>query len=58
MRFILPIHLYDRFHTMDGDHSAKSLDAGANSATKGGADFTEAIHEGAHQAVRSPHRHS
>ena len=36
---------------MDGDHTAKTLDAGANSATKGATDFSEGIHESAHQAV-------
>ena len=36
---------------MDGDNTAKTFDAGANSATKGGAEFTDSIHEGAHQAV-------
>ena len=36
---------------MDGDTSAKSMDQGANAANKGGADFTEGIHEAAHQAV-------
>ena len=39
--------------TMDGDHTAKAFDAGANSATKGATDFTESIHEGAHQPVRA-----
>ncbi|KAI4153978.1 MAG: hypothetical protein LQ340_001955 [Diploschistes diacapsis] len=34
---------------MDGDNTAKTFDAGANSATKGGVDFTDSIHEGAHQ---------
>ena len=37
---------------MDGDNTAKTLDAGANSATKGATEFTDSIHEGAHQAVR------
>ncbi|MCJ1334074.1 hypothetical protein MMC10_010781 [Thelotrema lepadinum] len=36
---------------MDGDNTAKTFDAGANSATKGAADFTESIHEGANQAA-------
>ena len=35
---------------MDGDNTAKTFDAGANSVTNS-ADFTESIHEGAHQAV-------
>ena len=38
--------------TMDGDHSGKTLDAGANAATKT-QDLTEGIHEGATQAVSS-----
>ena len=39
---------------MDGDHSGKAMDQGANSATKGAQDFTEGIHEGAAQTVRHP----
>lgn len=35
---------------MDGDHSAKTLDQGANAATKA-QDLTEGIHEGAAQGV-------
>jgi len=35
---------------MDGDHSAKSMEAGANSATKA-MDMTEGIHEGASQGM-------
>ncbi|MCJ1249113.1 hypothetical protein MMC30_006336 [Trapelia coarctata] len=34
---------------MDGDHSAKSFEYGANSAMKGGYDMTEGIHESVHQ---------
>ena len=36
---------------MDGDHSAKTFEGGANSATKA-TDLTEGIHEGAKQMVR------
>ena len=34
---------------MDGDHSAKTMDAGANKAISS-QDFTESVHESAHQA--------
>ncbi|MCJ1476112.1 hypothetical protein MMC13_004777 [Lambiella insularis] len=34
---------------MDGDHSAKTMEQGANSAMKGGQDLTEGIHESVKQ---------
>ncbi|MCJ1395471.1 hypothetical protein MMC18_008357 [Xylographa bjoerkii] len=34
---------------MDGDHSAKSMEAGANSAMKGGTDMVDGIHESVNQ---------
>jgi len=34
---------------MDGDHSAKSMEQGANSATKGAQDMTDGLHEGVKQ---------
>ncbi len=37
---------------MDGDHSAKSMEQGANSATKGAQDLTEGLHESVKQTVR------
>lgn len=39
---------------MDGDHSAKTMDAGANKATQG-TDMADAIHEDAKQTVPSPY---
>lgn len=39
---------------MDGDHSAKTMEQGANSAMKGGQDMTEGIHESVKQAVSNP----
>ena len=39
---------------MDGDHSAKSFEYGANSAMKGGYDMTEGIHESVNQTVWPP----
>ena len=36
---------------MDGDHSAKSMEAGANSAMKGGTDMVDGIHESVNQTV-------
>lgn len=38
---------------MDGDETAKTFDAGANSAKVAGVDLTDGIHEAAHQTVRS-----
>lgn len=38
---------------MDGDHTAKTLEQGANAATKA-QDLTEGVHEGATQAVCFP----
>ena len=38
---------------MDGDHSAKTMEQGANSATNG-QDLTSGLHEGVKQVVRSP----
>ncbi|MCJ1293651.1 hypothetical protein MMC34_005206 [Xylographa carneopallida] len=44
---------------MDGDHSAKTMEAGANSAMKGGTDMVDGIHESVNQTVslgsRPPH---
>ena len=36
---------------MDGDHSAKTMEQGANSAMKGGTDLSEGIHESVNQIV-------
>lgn len=38
--------------SMDGDHSAKSLDQGANAATNA-VDQADGVHEDANQTVRS-----
>ena len=37
---------------MDGDHTAKNMEQGANSAMKGGTDMTDGIHELVKQTVR------
>ncbi|MCJ1233602.1 hypothetical protein MMC14_001560 [Varicellaria rhodocarpa] len=34
---------------MDGDHSAKTMEQGSNSAMKAGSEFTEGIHESVNQ---------
>jgi hypothetical protein len=36
---------------MDGDHTAKNLEQGANSAMKGGTDMAEGVHESVNQTV-------
>lgn len=36
---------------LDGDHSAKSMDSGANSAMNATSEFSDSIHENAHQAT-------
>lgn len=37
---------------MDGDHSAKTMEQGANAATKGATDMADGVHEGVKQTVR------
>ena len=37
---------------MDGDHTAKNMEQGANNAMKGGTDMTDGIHESVKQTVR------